>query len=191
MRLAIICGHEQSAQGASAGVPLLCTEYEYNSDLAKTIKGMAEQDGIEARIFFRDNIGITACYRNVEAWDPVATVELHFNSFSDPKARGTETLCGDNQLSFRFASYIQAQVCMALGRNDDDDRGVKRLAKTPGERGWYNVNSIDGTPQCLIEPFFGSCPGDCQLGKDKKTDIAQAVVDGFLHWFHGGKEGEA
>lgn len=179
-KLAIVVGHTQKAPGAVAVPPLSLTEYEYNTSLAEFIQGLCLGRGVDCRIFFRDGIGLTRCYRKVEDWEADAVVELHFNSFSDPKARGTVTLCGLDKESQALATQVHAQIVAVLERRGKDDRGLKPLKES--DRGGVNVNLAEGIPNVLIEPFFGSNPEDAALGKAKKRELASSVVLGFSVW---------
>jgi hypothetical protein len=183
MKLALVVGHCFDKQGAKAVWPLNQTEYEYNSEIARTTRGMGIPLNIDVEVFYRDGLGITKTYKKVGDWDPDAIIELHFNAASNNKARGTETLAGEDEMSKEWAEYVQAFICEALGRTEITDRGVKQIPNCPGENGWYQVNSVAGAPNALIEPFFGSNPGEAQLGADRKIQLCHAILDAFNAWF--------
>jgi N-acetylmuramoyl-L-alanine amidase len=193
MKLAVVVGHEQKAQGAVSVSPLLQTEYVFNSDLARIIKGMSQSRGVSVKIFMRDVVGLRRCYEQVCLWEADAVVELHFNSFKDPVARGTETLAGEDAESKEWARYLQFNICDALGRVGKEDRGVKDIpnSESLGERGWFNVNSVPGVPNALIEPFFGSNPGDAALAFDRRVHLAAAVLDAFIGYYRRSNHGLA
>lgn len=181
-RLAIVVGHTQKAPGASAVAPLSLTEYAYNTQLARAIKGLCDSRAAVCEVFFRDLVGLRMCYERVAAWGPSACAELHFNSHTDSAARGSLTLAGADQPSVLFAREIHAQIAASLSRAGKLDRGVVEVPNSPGERGWFSVNALPECPNCLIEPFFGSSPLDAALGLEKRDELASAVVLGFFNW---------
>jgi len=88
--VAIVAGHTKLSPGASGVAPISQSEYFWNDDLAKLIKSECELN-VQAKIFFRDGIGISGAYNKVQQWGASSVVELHFNSFNS-NAFGTETL---------------------------------------------------------------------------------------------------
>lgn len=92
-KLAIVVGHTLKEDGVYGVAPISSGEYKWNSHLAELIVQECESLGMGAKVFLRDNVGISGAYRAVEAWKPTASVELHFNG-ANGNARGTETLYG-------------------------------------------------------------------------------------------------
>lgn len=154
MKLAIVVGHNSVSQGAvrsDTGV----TEFVWNSDLAMMIEDEAEfMPDLQVQTFYRQPGGgyqreIERVYDEVDAWGADVSIELHFNSFGDPSARGTETLSSGTPMSMRLAVEVQAAMVGALGLRD---RGV--VTRRTG-RGAESL--ISGrAPAILIEPFFAS-----------------------------------
>jgi N-acetylmuramoyl-L-alanine amidase len=184
-RLAIVVGHDSRAQGAASVAPLSMSEYRYNVLVAAQMVAMSSTMSVESKIFLRDGIGLIKCYKQVETWKPDAVIELHFNSCNAPNVLGTETLVGEDDDSCLFGQFIHASVCHVFGRRQDDktDRGLKTIANTPGERAWYNVNSLPMIPNVLTEPFFGSNKADAKRGLDLMKPYADALVRAFDTWY--------
>ena len=57
--LAIVVGHTLASPGASGGPPINQSESPWNKDLASKIKAACSAVGVEFKIFFRDNLGIS------------------------------------------------------------------------------------------------------------------------------------
>jgi N-acetylmuramoyl-L-alanine amidase len=179
-RLAIIVGHTELRQGAFALAPISQHEYSFNREIAQTMEMAAASKGIAARTFFRDGVGIQGAYQAATAFEPDSIIELHFNSAS-AAARGTETLCSkDNPDSKRLADLIQKSMVGVFNRTGSRNRGVKVLRE--GDRGFGNVSAAPSVPSVLVEPFFGSNAGDCQLAFDRTAEYAAGLVDAFAEF---------
>lgn len=180
MRLAIVVGHTWRSPGAYSP-HLKMHEHEFNSMLATAIVSSAEADPVlrpqDIGVFWRDGHGVSGAYRNVAAWGlrgdkgKLSVVELHFNSFGDPKANGTETLFGQ-EASKSLARSIQSEMTQALGLTN---RGIKD--HTNG-RGSGSLKGIPNVPTVIVEPFFGSNENDCNVVKGKIPQLAIAILRG-------------
>ena len=184
MKLAIVVGHNQVAQGAvrpDTGE----TEYVWNLDLARMIVEEAVAfPAIEVGVFKRQPGGgytheIRTVYREVDAWDADGSCELHFNSHTNRQATGTEVLSSGSAQSLAFAGAMQERLIDAL---DLRDRGVKIRRSGRGSESLMSGQA----PAILIEPFFGSSPNGQQATNEphEKRAIARAVLlaakDAFL-----------
>ena len=177
-RLAIVVGHTAARPGARAVAPIAQNEYPFNREVARRIEQTAANRGIAARVFLRDGVGIAGAYQAAAAFQPHAIIELHFNSFSNPAVRGTETLCdAASAPAKQLAAAVQAAMVRALDRGGSADRGVKQLG--PGDRGHRNVTEAPSVPSVLVEPFFGSSEADCRLVADRLAAYSEALVTGF------------
>ncbi|MGH6814923.1 MAG: N-acetylmuramoyl-L-alanine amidase [Hyphomicrobiaceae bacterium] len=186
--LAVVIGHSpQGDMGNNGSVPpfpadprTARTEYYWNRDLAERIKSAGVERGFDVEVFHRRKSGaqhIPEAYDLVRAWQPEATLEIHFNGFHLPR-QGTETLyLKGNRVSEKWAQALQNQMVALYGRkkSDNSDRGLK--PRTTGENGAISLRQIH--PCALIEPFFGDSPVDALLGIQKKQALAAAVVDAF------------
>lgn len=185
MRLCVVVGHTYVAKGAKGTYPIT-NEYEYNTEIAELVYQNAKSRDLEVKVFLRDGIGLKGVYRNVKEWtkfDPVsACVELHFNAFNG-KARGTETLYDkDPANSEQFAQLIHNAVCLALGRKDKTDRGIKLISE-PSERGYTNLNECN-IPSVILEPGFGDNKDDAKLLYETKKQYAKAIVDASIEFLN-------
>ena len=153
MKLAIVVGHNSARQGAlrtDTGE----SEYVWNNRLALLMSDLAPEFGITTKIFRRVDLGsytreLAAVYSDVDRWGADASIELHFNSFVEAAASGTETLSSGTAASLRFATAVQEEVVAALGLSD---RGVKTRREGRGA-----ASLISGrAPAILVEPFYGT-----------------------------------
>jgi N-acetylmuramoyl-L-alanine amidase len=109
-------------------------------------------------------------------FDPDAIIELHFNAAENPAARGTETLYGEvNPDSRRLADLVQDSMVRVFGRSGSANRGVK--VRRSSDRGF---TSVTAAPTVLVEPFFGSNGGECQLAHEKAAEYAEGLVGAFV-----------
>lgn len=183
-KFAIVVGHTQKRPGAKGVAPLNKSEYQYNSELAQVIYRLAREDGIDAKVFTRDKIGLRGAYKQVNSWitedDIGCCVELHFNAFNG-KAKGTETLFDtDPQDSIELSRFVHNEIIDVLGRKGKEDRGLKKVID--GDRGGYNLKLCE-VPGCIIEPFFGDNIEDACLGNEMMFEIAAAIVNGIKEYF--------
>jgi len=184
-KLAIIVGHSENSSGASMRAPFeYIQEYEYNTVLAGIISSIAKNRKIKCKVILRDGVTIAEAYAEALDYGASAIIELHFNSFMSSKVKGTETLYGDIKGSYDFATCVHSTICEILERepNGGGDRGVK--LKTSKDRGGRNVNNGTEIPSILIEPFFGSSITECCLGLEHITEIAEAILVGFLSFIY-------
>lgn len=168
-KLALVVGHTSAAPGAHAVDPIGQNEYFWNSDLAQRMKAYAGQVAQPLAIFFRDNVGIPGAYRRAGEWGADAVIELHFNSVDDSRATGTETVFVTER-SKAFARAVQTAMVRVLGLRD---RGVKEPWQG---RGRASLTQL-AIPSILVEPFFGSNPGDAARAEDRKDELAATIVD--------------
>ena len=186
-KLGIIIGHT-NAQGGAVGIGLP-REYDYHKQMAADMLSFAQSEfggsGLEARIFFRDGIGVSGAYGQVNEWVGTgaarsATVELHYNAAS-PSASGTETLSSGSAKSVALANLVQAGLCTLLGR-PGHSRGVKIRNRTHKDRGWLSL--VSGKPPAILtEPAFGSNAQDATLLKTKQLLIGREIVRRCKRYF--------
>lgn len=185
-KFAIIVGHEAKAKGAKAVQPLGSYEYDFNKEIAQIMYVFAREKSMDARIFYRDGIGVGGVGKAVERWGADVAIELHFNS-AGVSARGTETLYDaepkDNK---EFAEIIQRWMCEVFKREGKQNRGIKLLKD--GDRGHYNLKVVKCV-SVLVEPFFGSNKEDSHLGWSNATGYARSLVAGVVEFLNK-KEGE-
>jgi len=187
--LALVIGHSpQGDKGNNGSAPpfpaeprTARSEYYWNRDLAERIKSVGIERGYDVEIFHRWKSGarhIPEAYIPVRAWQPEATIEIHFNGYKPRPIIGTETLyLRGNSNSQKWSQALQDQMVALYGRqkSDKSDRGLK--PKVRGENGAISLRQIQ--PCALIEPFFGDSPVDAALGTGKKQLLAIAIMDAF------------
>lgn len=176
--LGFVIGHTMQDKGAAMDRTLNgMQEYDYNSLIGFYMKEFAPSMGIEVKVYTRDAGGIPGAYA-AAAWDKcTAIIEGHFNSCDTPTVAGTETLCSTRSDDQAFAKVIQEHVFkLSNGR----DRGVKVLP--PNGRGAQSCYSAGSTPNCLVEPFFGSNPQESLRWLNQKKEYALALCTGFKAW---------
>jgi hypothetical protein len=175
--LAIVVGHDRKAPGANALAPPFAqqmrAEYVWNSELAQMIVAEAKARNIRSEIFYRDRGGVPGAYADAAAWNPQATVELHFNCYNGTVA-GTETLFGAER-SVPWAKALQTEMVALYKRTGVADRGLKD--RSTGGRGHNSVTRIH--PSALIEPFFGDHAGDAAMAVATKADLAKTILRAF------------
>lgn len=176
--ITICVGHSAAKPGAKAVGPLSIHEYEYNSNLASVIFQRINLD-FDSVIVFRDGLTIEETYLGIEAMNPDANIELHFNAALNQFARGSEVLCVDKW--FSFATMLNTGICEALNREPRLNRGVKVVFK-PDERGFGSCSKLN-VPNALIEPFFGSSPIDAELGLKSMSNIAEGIHKALQSYF--------
>ena len=177
-KLAIVVGHTKQRPGASSLPPIDQSEYPWNTDLARLMLEHAAKTGLNAKTFFRDNIGVRGAYKQAKDWGASLVVELHFNSFARPSANGTETLYGTT-VAKPFASAIQQAMLNALGLRD---RGIKDHSTG---RGSSSLTALPNTPTVIIEPFFGSNPDDVATAFSRKSELSKSLVEAAQNFLRG------
>lgn len=183
-RLAIVVGHSKASSGARAVAPISQQEYHWNRGVADRMEDAASAAGIATKICLRDVGGIQGAYEAAAAFAPAGIIELHFNSFHKPTARGTETLHSDDNPKSKFLAKRVHDAMLAVFRDGSGDRGVKVL--TPGGRGHGNVSARPDIPTVLVEPFFGSNPAECRLAHDRIQQYAEGLVTAFRAFVDAG-----
>jgi len=113
-------------------------------------------------------------------------VEIHLNSLSDARARGTEAFYGTTDISKTIAATISAATAKALGI---PDRGAKPDTQTAvGELGWIRKTNMWAS---LIEVCFISNAADMAAltAPGGYKTAAQGIVNGICELF-GVKPGD-
>jgi N-acetylmuramoyl-L-alanine amidase len=176
-KLAIVVGHNIRSQGAvrkDNGE----TEFVYNSRLAEIIKQKASDYGLNVEIFKRTpgRGEIARVYQQVDFWNADASIELHFNSFGNPSASGTETLSSGSSRSLKLAEEVQMEMVETLGLTD---RGI--LVRNRRTKGKGYLSLVSGkAPAILIEPFFGSNARGLAASDElfEQQKLAEAILEG-------------
>ncbi len=177
IKLALVIGHTEQRQGAFGVSPIGANEYSWNKDLAQMMAAhLEDMDDVEAKSFFRDDVGIVGAYDAAKDWGADAAIELHFNS-AGPTATGSETLFV-TAVSRPLAEAVQDATVTTLGLRD---RGVKTPNEASGGRGTRNLSQMGPKPSILTEPFFGSNAGDATAASERKSALARAQVEAAVN----------
>lgn len=166
-KLAVIVGHTQRSPGAFGEAPINKNEYFWNAELAESMQNHATDLNLTVGVFYRDEGGIAGAYSRAGEWGAQACIELHFNA-ATVAASGTETIVVTEQ-SKPFAKAVHAAMVETLNLRD---RGVKAPW---GARGQKSLTQLE-VPSIIVEPFFGTNPGDCECAQEKKEALARSLV---------------
>jgi N-acetylmuramoyl-L-alanine amidase len=175
--VALVVGHEAKSPGAYFKGPEFKHEYDYNSQLAKKITDLAKSANIKVHTVFRDGVGISGAYKKVKELDVDACIELHFNAFNG-KATGTVNLCSNDANDKAFATIVQKHMCKAMKRD-----GLSRGLSITPKRGGQSVHALPGTPNCLVEPFFGDNLEECKLAVEQFDEYAMSLIAACQEYF--------
>ena len=173
MKIAIVVGHNERAQGAVSVDGT--SEFTRNSRLAEMIR---DHDAREVGIFFRTPGGgysreIDRVYASVNEANPKCSIELHFNG-GPPRARGAETLSSGTRKSMLLAREVHSRYVRVM---DNGDRGIKARARH--ERGGRSLWQ-GRAPAILTEPFFGSNAEDWRRANARMDQLAEAIYRGAM-----------
>lgn len=182
-RLAVLVGHNSRRRGAFSQA-MQVAEWVYNQRVARQMKRLESEYGIETRTFLREDhpagygSEIAQAYAAMDAWKPAAIMELHFNAGG---GAGTEVLYwGRSAAGRRLADAVREAVVVELGLRDRGSKGRKA-----GERGGTSLQA-SRFPTILTEPFFGDSEEDCarmlELGE---ASLARAYLIGARDAFAG------
>lgn len=173
-RFAVLVGHRTGAKGAHSP-HLLTNEYEFNSYVADKLIDVAD-------IYNRDNIPfVSEGYRIKKVVDEInwikydLVVSLHFNSAESNQAHGCTAL-----------HYITNKKTKQLGRifteMIEERIGIKKrdlipISSKKQRGGTFIIHSKSDA--LLLEPFFGSNKGDCDLISECINEYVDIIKDLF------------
>jgi len=189
-RLVLAVGHSRAKDKGAVGFDGTTTEWTYNRTLAHFIT-LYLDDNIDVTIIdtYKGNSYKEAMLNlklTVDPLDPLLVVELHFNSFSDPKANGYEALYWHSSKRGKQAAEAFVQA-MYNAFPSHTNRGAKAIQGNSA-RGSRFLRTLKA-PCVILEPFFGSNPeewqrfnaeptGKQQLGKA----VALSINKCFSEW---------
>ena len=174
-KYAVVVGHAQDSQGAVSPFGI-GSEWEYNSKVATYLSDVMD-------VYFHDHyrngyskmIDRTSSHINQHNYKLVLI--LHYNSFANQPANGTEVLhWHNNKNSAELAKNLSKFIS---DRFKTTNRGNKPTNLSG--RGGYELYKLKA-PALLIEPFFGSSKSDVSKFKGKEKEYAQTLKD-FLKIF--------
>lgn len=175
MKIALSAGHQPTQQGAHVSD---VSEYGITCQIIGESINLLSKLGHEAWLigagFNVDQV------KQINELDCDCGLELHFNSFSDPKFRGTEVLHAGSRAGIQLAGCLQKSLVASLKTKD---RGIKI--------GYYQLNPskpldymLERTncPFVIVEPLFLSNPDDFLILQKSYSTIACAIVDGLIQF---------
>jgi len=188
IKVAIVIGHNAKAKGAYASAPLDEYEFDYNDKVATKMIELASESNIKLKKFYRKyrnsySMEIKEVYDNLTDWGADISIELHFNSFENKNANGTEILSSGSKGSLRLANKLQKSM---LSKLQLKDRGVKIIRK--GDRGYLSL-VVAPIPSVIVEPFFASNPKNMKrMAKIGIDGLAKAYLNGLIKYSRKAKK---
>ena len=176
MKIAIVIGHSLDNQGAygNAGIG----EWQFNDELIQDMFHSGMLPGKhEIYVLYRsaDIKGYTNqmhdLHRRIDDLGCTVSIEMHFNSFSDPSANGNEVLyCseGGKKIADVFDSALDALP--------NRDRGVKKVTKSDRGGGFCCRGK---SYAIILEPFFGANQKDYIHDGRYRDTLMDAIQTGF------------
>lgn len=169
--VAIVIGHHPDAPGAALDVcGDVVHEYDFWKPFAHVLASMMAGRGYQAAVIERPHAQPDgALAERVNATGARAAIELHFNSFSDEDAHGTEMLYwGDSWPAKQLADLLRDGTTHALGTRN---RGGK-----PVYHG-YPFLRLTEMPAVICEPAFGSNEADARALLAGQDQLLGAYAD--------------
>ena len=176
-KVALVIGHNLRSQGAYSK-KLNKTEYEYWKSIAEKISSEIDVVDVYERksdCSYAREMREVLKQINSKNYDYI--LELHFNSASSKKAKGSECLCfwrnkKGQEKAARFMEMLKEDFEIPTRRKWNKING--EIIETEGillvqnskVRGGYGICNSKGT-YILLEPFFASNPEESGKFKDK------------------------
>ncbi len=200
MKIALIVGHDEKAQGAVTYNKI--TEYEYNTficDIIKNVHAFKVSHGIHkflALHVFNRNHGWQSVINQLKANDISMSIELHLNSYTK-SALGTETLCLENDLqSHDLATHLSYRIARLLNTKLRGDCGVVQVSS--GDRGYQNLlfaKNAGVKYAVLVEPAFVNFPTVESIAITNNpleyANILYRAIEDYYSVLVGGKSGDS
>lgn len=155
--VAIIVGHNKSAQGATNYLGE--SEYAFNSRIARKVCERLAGLGVNAAVIFRPTGGYSyqcsEVAKQVKMLKSTFAIELHFNDAS-ASAKGCEVLIREtaSPSDNHFADHLTDLLDSRLGINQRGDDGVKTIYSGHNGYGMLEALGKVGAISCIVEPCF-------------------------------------
>ena len=175
-RICLVVGHGGKDVGA-CNPNTGDNELKYNTELATMITEQLRSQGYNVDIYNRGYAKVeNVSELNRKKYD--IFLSLHCNGATGT-ATGTEMLYWVTSFkSKRLASLLQEETLKSLGLRD---RGIK--SKTFGDRGAYLLRTTNA-PCVILEPFFIDTDSDIEIGKSKKVEYSNGIVNAINKYFN-------
>lgn len=170
-------GHDIDYDSGAVGNGM--READVALSIGKKLASLLISKGISVKVLQSDNLFYDSSYKDREvsvvedanSWDADIFVSIHCNAFSNPNARGTETLYFPGSSNGKnLASEIHGKI---LGRLPLIDRGIK-------ERPDLIVLKRTDMPAVLVETAFITNYEDSELLRNRQDDFALVISEGIL-----------
>lgn len=173
MKIALIVGHEENAQGAY-NETYDVTEYDFNTTLVEYVSDFLKLEDIDHVVVFREN-GYSQLPYDVNRTGADLAIEFHFNG-AGPRVNGSEVIYYPGSIKGeRFAEILQRHTVECLGFKD---RGIK----TPVNGRGNSLLRLTKMPTVIYEPFFGTNDRAMSIALDRREEIAGAVCDAIKEY---------
>jgi N-acetylmuramoyl-L-alanine amidase len=181
--LVLVVGHNERAQGAQR-VDNGETEFSFNQRIAARAKTIARNSypNLGVTVLLRRHVGsnrreILTVYQEADRIGADVTIDLHFNSFDTPAAGGCEVRHAGSRRGSALAQHLYDRILRAF-----PDLRRRGLQIPEGHNDGLTNVTAGRAPAALVEPFFGSNRGDCEMFEtaDQERALAQAYVDGAV-----------
>lgn len=173
-KVALIIGHNSRSKGAYSII--LGSEYTYWKRIAEKIKTVIPQivDVYERKANKCYTKEMNEVLEELNKNDYKFCLELHFNASTDSKANGCECyIYHKNNKAKELASYIMAILQNKFNSKIRSNHGINLVASSH-TRGGYGICKSKWT-YILIEPFFGSNPGEAKKFSDENKIVELLV----------------
>ena len=185
-KIAVVVGHNSKSKGAYCKGDINQYEYDYNSEVALYMLDIADHlPNIEVKVFHRKYLGkkmytaeIMEVYKRVNAWNPKATCEIHFNWLNGAGRIEMLHLLNSSE-SKKLSSILLSKVSKLMDQSGD----LKIVARKKNDRGGKSLYYCK-SPISMTEPF--DCTNDAHRRKIHsvgKKSLAQSYIDSFTTYF--------
>lgn len=173
-KVALIVGHNLRSKGAYSSI--IGSEFDYWRRIAKEIKniipGVVDVYERSPDIYYtREMFKIL---EELNQFQYNFCLELHFNSSTNPQACGCECyLYHTNDKAKMLATNFMVRLQNVFGTQIRNNHGINLVANSH-TRGGYGICKSKWT-YILIEPFFGSNPGEAKKFSDENKIVELLV----------------
>ena len=178
VKIALIVGHNSKSQGKAKNGT---TEYKFNKQLANELVEEAKHNHIYIllKVFEREPLSsysdqMRRVHKQIDSWGANISVELHFNAFSKPTAKGHEVLYYSKSKGGRVVAGAMDAAFDKYLQNKDRNRKPLKI----GENGAYGLK-VGKAKSILVEPFFASEIQRFMPGGDQRENLINAFLSFF------------
>lgn len=173
-KVALIVGHNLRSKGAYSSI--IGSEFDYWRRIAKEIKNIIPSvvDVYERSPDIYYTREMFKVLEKLNQFQYNFCLELHFNSSTNPQACGCECyLYHTNDKAKMLATNFMVRLQNVFGTQIRNNHGINLVANSH-TRGGYGICKSKWT-YILIEPFFGSNPGEAKKFSDENKIVELLV----------------